>query len=63
MKEPWRRQYRDALESGDERGAARLKDQVPGVHIGPAQRRQSRARGGVGAARERADGRGRQPGA
>ena len=28
-------QYRDALESGDERGAARLKDQVPGVHIGP----------------------------
>ena len=29
------RQYRDALESGDERGAARLKDQVPGVHIGP----------------------------
>ena len=28
-------QYRDALESGDELAAKRLKDQVPGVHIGP----------------------------
>ena len=28
-------QYRDALESGDELAAQRLKDQVPGVHIGP----------------------------
>ena len=28
-------QYRDALESGDERAARRLKDQVPRVHIGP----------------------------
>ena len=26
---------RDALESGDELAAKRLKDQVPGVHIGP----------------------------
>ena len=29
------RQYRDALEIGDELRAKRLKDQVPGVHIGP----------------------------
>ena len=29
------RQYREALESGDELRAKRLKDQVPGVHIGP----------------------------
>ena len=28
-------QHRDALEAGDEREAARLKYQVPGVHIGP----------------------------
>ena len=28
-------QYRDALEAGDERGAARLKYREPGVHIGP----------------------------
>ena len=55
-------QYRDALESGDELAAKRLKDQVPGVHIRPAQRRQGRARGGVGADRDRAGGRGRQPG-
>ena len=35
MKEPLDQQYRDALESGDELAAKRLKDQVPGVHIGP----------------------------
>ena len=29
------RQYRDALEIGDELRAKRMKDQVPGVHIGP----------------------------
>ena len=28
-------QYRDALENGDEREAARLKYREPGVHIGP----------------------------
>ena len=28
-------QQRDALEAGDERGAARLKYREPGVHIGP----------------------------
>ena len=28
-------QYRDALESGDELAAKRLKAQVPGAHIGP----------------------------
>ena len=27
--------YRDALEAGDERAAARLKHREPGVHIGP----------------------------
>ena len=29
------RQYRDALEAGDEREAARLEYREPGVHIGP----------------------------
>ena len=28
-------QHRDALKNGDERAAARMKYQVPGVHIGP----------------------------
>ena len=37
--------------------------QVPGGAHRPAQRRQSRARGGVGEDRDRAGGRGWQPGA
>ena len=56
------RQYRDALEAGDEREAARLEYREPGVHIGPHERRQSRARGGAGASRDREGGGGSESG-
>ena len=56
-------QYRDALENGDEREAARLEYREPGVHIGPhnvarsergvALERTATAQGGGGSATRR----------
>ena len=55
-------QYRDALEAGDEREAARLEYREPGVHIGPHN--VARAERGVdaGADRDREGGGGSQSG-
>ena len=63
MKEPWSSSTGTPWTAGDERAVRRLKDQVPGVHIGPHN--VARAERGVVLERtgDRAGGRGRQPGA
>ena len=56
------RQYRDALEAGDEREAATAGVSGAWCAHRASQRRQSRARGGAGASRDREGGRGPQSG-